>query len=97
MMDSSHKMAGSPAPNASLQKLIRHETLGIIKSETLVQLVSDSALIDLLKISAQMRKSLLEQLHDVFYGHSQATSSPFQAGDSHEPRPGEPDRPKGAQ
>ncbi|MGN7165977.1 hypothetical protein ACTHSJ_09010 [Paenibacillus cellulositrophicus] len=95
-MDSSHKMAGSPAPNASLQKLIRHETLGIIKSETLAQLVSDSALIDLLKISAQMRKSLLEQLHHV-YGQSEAISSPFQAGDSHESPPGEPDRPKGTQ
>ncbi|UYO03500.1 hypothetical protein [Paenibacillus sp. PSB04] len=97
MMDSSRKMAGSAAPNASLQKLIRHETLGIIKSETLAQLVSDSALIDLLKISAQMRKSVLEQLHDVFYGQSQAISSSFQAGDDHESPSGEPDRPKGAQ
>ncbi|WP_200633299.1 hypothetical protein [Paenibacillus sp. S28] len=97
MMDSSRKMAGSPAPNASLQKLIRHETLGIIKSETLAQLVSDPALIDLLKISAQMRKSLLEQLHDVFYRQTQAISSSFQAGDDHESPPGEPDRPKGAQ
>ncbi|GIO61012.1 hypothetical protein J43TS9_25860 [Paenibacillus cineris] len=96
-MDSSRKMAGSLAPNASLQKLIRHETLGIIKSETLAQLVSDPSLIDLLKISAQMRKSVLEQLHDVFYGQFQAISSSFQAGDDHESPPGEPDRPKGAQ
>lgn len=97
MMDGSLKMAGSPIPNASWQKLIRHETLGIIKCETLAQLVSDPALIDLMKISAQMRKSLLEELHDVFNGHTQAISSPFQAGDNDESRPGEPDRPKDAQ
>lgn len=96
-MDASLKKAGSPVPNASWQKLIRHETLGIIKSETLVQLVSDPALIDLLKTSAHMRKSLLEQLHDVFYGQTQAIPPSFQAGDNHESPPGEPNRPEDAQ
>ncbi|GAB6989046.1 hypothetical protein [Paenibacillus pini] len=54
----------------SIQLLIRHDTLSIIKSETFTELVSDPLLKDELKLNSNIHKTLLDFANAGMRSHS---------------------------